>query len=61
MSATKSAAKPVARPSRTAAEWITFAIALGLLLIVVGAVAREWVTDESRPPSIKVERNGPIR
>ena len=42
------------RPPRTSAEWVTFAIAVALIAVVVGLVARE-IPGSKSPPSPEVE------
>ena len=49
------------RPKRSASEWVAFAIATALLLVVVGAVTRLWVTDQNRPARLEAVISGPVR
>jgi uncharacterized protein (TIGR02588 family) len=49
------------RPVRSPAEWVAFAVALAVLLFVVGAIVSMWVGGDERPPHIVVEQEGDIR
>lgn len=49
------------RPTRSPAEWVAFAIALAVLLFVVGAIGSLWARGDDRPPHVVVEQDGPIR
>lgn len=49
------------RPQRSSPEWVAFAIAAALLLVVAGAVVRLWVSDEGRPALVSATVTGPTR
>ncbi|PSN19895.1 TIGR02588 family protein [filamentous cyanobacterium CCP5] len=40
---------------RSLAEWITFAIAASILMLVVGLVVYDWQVAQNRPPAFRVE------
>ncbi len=48
------------RPSRTAAEWWTFAAAVALIALVAGAIVVSWATGASGPPLLEAGRSGPV-
>lgn len=47
------------RPPRTAAEWWTFVVALGLIAIVAGVIVAGWVTGATGPPVLQAAPSGP--
>lgn len=47
------------RPSRTAAEWWTFGIAVALIAAIVVLVAASWVTGATGPPVLEAHPSGP--
>jgi len=49
------------RPKRSGSEWVAFAIASALLLVVVGAVVRLWVSDAGRPARVEAVVSGAVR
>lgn len=42
------------RPARTPAEWTTFLVSSGLLLVIVGLVLYDWVRTPPSPPHLRV-------
>lgn len=49
------------RPPRSAAEWISFSIALFILAIVIGLIVYQWATQKNQPPVLSVTSNPEIR
>ncbi|MGB3207929.1 MAG: TIGR02588 family protein [Crinalium sp.] len=49
------------KPERSLAEWVTFASATFILILIVGLVVYNWFTQEDQPPVLSVTRNGEIR
>jgi uncharacterized protein (TIGR02588 family) len=47
------------RPPRTTAEWVTFAVSVGILLVVVGLIATQ-ATGSDRPALPRVAKTGPV-
>lgn len=43
---------------RSLAEWVTFAVASAVLLVVVGAIASLWMDGAERPPGFAVRTLG---
>lgn len=56
-----SAEQRPSRPKRTSPEWFAFAVASALLLVVAGAVARLWASDDGRPALVTATVIGPTR
>lgn len=50
--------RPV-RPSRTAAEWWTFAVAVALIALVAGVIVASWATGVTGPPVLEAGPSGP--
>lgn len=49
-----------ARPARSTAEWLTFAVSLALVAAVFGVILASWATGPSGPPVLRAERSGPV-
>ncbi|HEY9653071.1 MAG TPA: TIGR02588 family protein [Coleofasciculaceae cyanobacterium] len=49
------------KPPRSAAEWISFSIALVILAIIIGLIAYQWATQKHQPPVLSVTPNPEIR
>jgi uncharacterized protein (TIGR02588 family) len=49
------------RHKRSPAEWVTFSIALSILVSIVGLVLYSWLKVEKRPPVLVVEHSENIR
>lgn len=47
------------RPPRTSAEWVTFAVSVAILLVVVGLIATQ-ATGSDRPALPRVSKTGPV-
>lgn len=54
---TPSSKSSSSRKSAIPAEWITFAIALVIVLCVVGLVLFTWFTEDRQPPIISIVRS----
>lgn len=64
MSATSSTERgtkkqPIA--GRSGAEWVTFGIALSIVLLVAGLVVYDWLTAPRTPPQLTIQQSGEIR
>lgn len=49
------------KPPRSAAEWISFSIALFILAIIIGLIAYQWATQKHQPPVLSVTSHPEIR
>ncbi len=49
------------QPKRSAAEWVTFAIASFILAIIVSLVGYTWINDNNQPPILSVSKKQSIR
>lgn len=49
-----------ARPERSTAEWVTFAVSLALVGAVFAVIVVSWATGPSGPPVLRAERAGPV-
>ena len=49
------------KPVRSHSEWVTFATATFILILIVGLVIYNWFTQKDQPPVLSVTRNGEIR
>ncbi|HEY9597771.1 MAG TPA: TIGR02588 family protein [Cyanophyceae cyanobacterium] len=61
MSDIDSSAQVQQKPPRSAAEWISFSIALFILAIVIGLIVYQWATQKNQPPELSVKSNPEIR
>ncbi|HEY9691384.1 MAG TPA: TIGR02588 family protein [Oculatellaceae cyanobacterium] len=48
------------KPARSLAEWVTFAGATFILILILGLVVYNWFTQKDQPPVLSVTRKGEI-
>lgn len=61
MNDTDSSPQVEQKPPRSAAEWISFGIALFILAGIVGLVVYKWLTQKNQPPVLSVTPNSEVR
>ncbi|NJP09733.1 MAG: TIGR02588 family protein [Leptolyngbyaceae cyanobacterium RU_5_1] len=58
---TNSPTETVKRPSRSAAEWVTFGIASLILAAIAGLVVYGWATKRDLPPVLTIHQTETVR